>query len=91
MLFFKCRISFNELVLMERQLPQEMYCISKEQHDQFHYGVIKTGVFNKLLNVLSGETLEELEYLSEDEFKEVLSIAKNKNLKFVGNHELLIE
>ena len=90
MLFFKCRISFNELVGLEKQLPSEQYCISTDRLDEYHYGVIKVGAFNKLLNVLSGETLQELEYLNEDEFRHVISNLRNNKAAFRGNQELLI-
>jgi hypothetical protein len=90
MLFFKCRISFNELVAMERYLPKDTYCISRDSFDEFHYGVIQSTVFNQLLNVLSGETLEQLEYLSSDEFRNAIVEMQNKSIAFSGNTNLLV-
>jgi hypothetical protein len=91
MLFFKCRISLNEITALERNLPQDIYCISRDKLDQFHYGVIRSSGFNKLLNVLSGETLEDLEYLNDDEFRNVVSRLKSKSVAFSGNTGLLVE
>jgi hypothetical protein len=91
MLFFKCRISFNELVAMEKYLPNDAYCISRDSFDEFHYGVIQTTGFNQLLNVLSGETLEQLEYLSGDEFRNVIAEMQNKRMDFSGNTNLLVQ
>ena len=91
MLFFKCRISFNELVSLEKQLPGDSYCISRDAHDGLHYGVINSAVFNKFLNALTGETLEGLEYLSREEFGKVLSTFENKKDNFSGNLKLLEE
>ena len=90
MLFFKCRISFNELVAMERYLPNDTYCISRDGFGEFHYGVIQSTVFNQLLNVLSGETLEQLEYLSSDEFRNAIVEMQNKSIVFSGNTNLLV-
>ena len=91
MLFFKCRISFNELVAMERYIPADAFCISRDSFEDFHYGVIQGTAFNELLNVLSGETLEQLEYLSGDEFKHVVAEMQNKRIAFYGNTNLLVE
>lgn len=91
MLFFKCRPSLNELVAMEKYLPEETYCITREKFEEYYYGVIRVTMFNKLLNVLSGETLEHLEYLNDDEFRDILSHLKFNNIPFLGNRELLIE
>lgn len=91
MLFFKCRASFNELVALEKNLPEELYCISNDRLEGYHYGVIKVTIFNKLLNVLTGETLEQLEYLSDDEFREALVLVRRNNISFSGNTELLLE
>jgi hypothetical protein len=91
MMFFKCRISFNELVAMERYLPNDTYCISRDGFGEFHYGVIQSTGFNSLLNVLSGETLEQLEYLSSDEFKNVIAEMQNKSMAFYGNTSLLVQ
>lgn len=91
MLFFKCRISFNELVSMEKQLPIESFCITRDEQDGFHFGVIKSSIFNKFLNALSGETLEQLEYLTREELNKALSTFENKMISFSGNRELLAE
>lgn len=91
MLFFKCRMSSEDLALIERRLPRDLYWISREHFEDFHYGVIKSVIFNKLLNILSGETLEQLEYLSEHEFKAVLDQLKNKRFQFAGNPNLLMQ
>ena len=91
MLFFKCKISFNELVAIEKNIPDDSYCISREPFDDFHYGVIRNSSFNELLNTLSGETLEQLEYLSEDEFRSVVRQRAHLHSAFTGDNSLLKE
>ena len=91
MLFFKCRLSFNEVVALEKQLPGEVFCVSRDPVDQYHYGVVKPTAFSQFLNVLSGETLEQLEYLSDEEFQQALSIMRRKKVALSGNRELLNE
>ena len=86
-MFFKCKISYNELVSIQKNLSADSYCITKDAVDDYHYGIIDVRAFDKLLNVLSGETLGELEYLAEDEFKSAVEPARGST--FVGNTTLM--
>jgi len=89
MLYFKCRISYNELLSLKKNLPDDGFCITRDAHDDYHVGVIPSSMFDKLIGMLSGETLVDLEYLSRDEFLAHIGPIKNNHAKFHGNTALL--
>ena len=72
---------------IQRNLSPDSYCITKDSVDDYHYGVIDSAAFDKLINVLTAETLGELEYLSEDEFKSIIQSSRPPS--FLGNQALI--
>jgi hypothetical protein len=91
MIFFRCIISHNDLLILQKGLSPESYCITKEASDSYHYGIVLDMAYNKFLDVLPSETLEQLEYLERSEFKEQTSAfleERNISDKFIGNVDL---
>jgi hypothetical protein len=92
MIFFKFKTSFNEIKAVQKHLNERTYCFIQLPGDDFHYGVIGEECFEKLLDVLSGETLEKLEYLDEPEFKKAIPFwgeTNSTNSSCEGNTDLI--
>lgn len=87
MLLFRCAFTHNELTSLKNSLPKDGYCIVGEPGERDYYGVIRAVLHERLMDVLSGETLELLEYVDEEEFKAFLSTGEN--LEIIGEPELI--
>ncbi|MBC7981482.1 hypothetical protein H7X65_00210 [Candidatus Parcubacteria bacterium] len=86
MLIFKCTFPYNELTALRKHLPENDFCIITHPDEKIYYGIIKADLHSKFMDMLSGETLEQLEYLDE---KELRYSVKNENFDVIGNEELL--
>ena len=54
---------------LQNYLPHNEFCIINVPGEEFYYGVMKDELHSKFMDILSGETLELLEYLDESDFK----------------------
>lgn len=86
MLTFECVFQEIELSAIQAVLPADKFCIVKFPGEQICYGVINEEFHSKLMDVLSGETLEHLEYPDEKVWKNIML---DKKAEFIGNKELL--
>lgn len=92
MMFFKCQITYNELVSLDRILSDEVYCVIKNPGDNYYYGVMPSTAYDKLIEVLSGDSLVNLEYLDQDEFRKgvvLIDTVKSYPHHIIGNTDLL--
>ena len=87
MLLFRCRFTYNELVAIKNYLPENEYCLVIGPGERDYYGVIDEGLHDKLMDILSGETLGILEYVDEQELKEYLQ--SDEAAGTLGNTTLL--
>ena len=54
---------------LQNYLPHNEFCIINIPGEEFYYGVMNDELHSKFMDILSGETLELLEYLDESDFK----------------------
>ncbi len=54
---------------MQNYLPHDEFCIFNVPGEKFYYGVMNEVMHSKFMDILSGETLVQLEYLDEKDFK----------------------
>lgn len=74
MVYFVADITYNEIIRLQKNLPDHTYCLFQTSTGKsVYYGVVKEMVYHTLLHTLSAETLEQLEYLSEEEFGRLIS------------------
>ena len=88
MLIFKCVFSFNELRALQNYLPADQYCIINKTGEKTYYGVMSEELHSKMLDILSGETLSQLEYVDEEELRKYAS-EPDAELLITGNENLL--
>jgi hypothetical protein len=87
MVYFCVRISHNEILNLQQKLDEDNFClVCFEASSDEHYGVVREGYYNDLLHILSAETLEELEYLTANEFRQ--QFAQRQPSLFFGNRRL---
>jgi hypothetical protein len=87
MLIFKCQFSAQELSAMKESLPHDGFCIMRRPGEKMHYGVMREDLHSRFMDVLSGETLGNLEYLDEDELKNF----DQRDAEITGNRRLIEE
>ncbi|MBL7700545.1 MAG: hypothetical protein JNK79_20460 [Chitinophagaceae bacterium] len=87
MLLFRCKFNEGELASLKNYLPAKEYCLVGGPGEDEYYGVMGEGLHDKLMDILSGETLEMLEYIDDSEIREVLK--SNRPTEKIGNHLLL--
>lgn len=87
MLLFRCKFTYNELTAIKNYLPVDEYCLVIRPGERDYYGVMDEGLHDKLMDILSGETLGILEYVDEQELREYLK--KEVAAEKVGNTTLL--
>ena len=85
-MIFKCVFQESELSALHTTLPADEFCIIKFPGEQICYGVMNVELHSRFMDILSGETLEHLEYPDE---KELNIAAKVKTAEFIGNKDLL--
>lgn len=87
MVYFSVHITLKEIVHLQKTIPTEYFCLChKGQETDFHFGAIMDEAFHSMLHALDTETLEQLEYLSEDEFKDLLE----QNIVCTGNKKFIV-
>ena len=84
-MLFKCCFQHHELSTLQNNLPVEEFCIVKVSAEKNFYGVMNDELHSKFLDILSGETLEQLEYLDENDFRNL----DYDRSDLIGNEELL--
>ncbi|HUQ64896.1 MAG TPA: hypothetical protein VM101_02000 [Flavitalea sp.] len=77
----------NEVAALQKYMPPGEYCIIHITEENIWCGVISDEHHSKFIDILSGETLEQLEYLDEDEFRNII---KDKQFSVVGNRDLFL-
>ena len=87
-MIFKCALQHSEINAIRKSLPDDEYCIVSDAEQNLSYGVMKEELHSRFMDVLSGETLERLEYLDEKEFRKLGDIDRSK---VIGNAALLDE
>lgn len=86
MLLFRCEFTHNEFTALKNYLPTDDYCIVGEPGESEYYGVIRAGLHARFMDILSGETLERLEYVDDVEMRDFL---KHEGIETTGNVSLL--
>jgi hypothetical protein len=87
MVYFSVHISFNEIVHLQKSVSTEYFCICYTgQGTDLYYGAVLDEAFHSMLHALAAETLEHLEYLTEDEFR---GLFKQENIACTGNKKLI--
>ena len=87
MFFFKCVLTEDEFSALRVTISSDEYCLVRLPGDKNSYAIIAARLRDNIMDVLSGETLEQLEYLDEEEMRDVIKAASNYEV--VGNRELL--
>ena len=88
MLIFKCVFSYNELRALQNYLPADQYCIINKTGEKTFYGLMTEELHSKMMDILSGETLGQLEYVDEEELRKYAS-ESHAELMITGNKDLL--
>jgi hypothetical protein len=86
LLIFKCVFLGDELAALQNYMPPQGYCIVSVPEENICYGVISAVFHSKFMDILSGETLEHLEYLDQQELTNLIA---DKNVTIIGNADLL--
>jgi hypothetical protein len=85
MVYFFVSLSHNELQQFKKGINRLSFCLVRR--DNLFYGCVPEAVYPELLEILSAETLQHLEYLDEKEFSEIINSVDATD--FLGNTELL--
>ena len=75
----------NELLALQKNLPSDSFCLINHDDDKIYYALMYDDMHVKCMDILSGETLEQMEYMEEKEFKAM----STTGAKIIGNRELL--
>ena len=67
-------------------MPSDAFCIVIIPNEKMSYGIMEEELHSKFMDVLSGETLECLEYLDENDFKKLGEVDRSE---IIGNASLL--
>ena len=81
-MFFKCYFQQRELIALQSYLPHDEFCIFNVPGEKFYYGVMNEELHSKFMDILSGETLEQLEYLDEKDF---INTGRQSMAEIMGN------
>jgi hypothetical protein len=90
MVYFTIRLSFNEIVQLRKQVDEQLFCLIQLNENGLHAGVISDFGYSSLINHLSGESLQQMEYLDEEEFCQ-LRPSESSVINFFGNRKLVYE
>lgn len=69
MLIFKCFFTAREIGAIAQEMPGDGYCIMRRPGEQIFFGIVVEEWYGAFMDLLSGETLEQLEYLDEEEIR----------------------
>jgi len=86
LLIFKCALQQSEIIAMQERLPADDFCIINKPGEKMSYGIMNEELHSRFINILSGETLERLEYLDEMELR---NIREGGGQEIIGNVLLL--
>jgi hypothetical protein len=86
MVYFVVIINYNEIVQIQKNLPSHTYCLFQSEGSQY-YGAVDEISYQSLLHTLTAETLENLEYLNEEEFSRFISSRKTTNC--IGSNRVI--
>jgi hypothetical protein len=87
MFFFKCVFTEKEFSSLQTTLPVGDFCVVRYRGDKVYCGIIDDSLHGNFMDILSGETLEQLEYLDEEDVRDYF--AGRSDYEIVGNRELL--
>jgi hypothetical protein len=85
-LIFKCALLPGEVVAMQKHLPADEFCIINNPEEKINYGIMNDELHARFMDILSGETLECLEYLDVGEFRKLGEIER---WEVIGNARLM--
>jgi hypothetical protein len=71
---------------MQNTLPADEFCLINIPHEKISYGIINDHLHSRFMDILSGETLECLEYLDQKDLKGIPSYSATD---IIGNERLL--
>lgn len=86
MLIFKCVLQPDEVIALQKDLPADEYCLIKVPEEKIVYGIMNEELHSRLMDIVSGETLECLEYLDEVEFR---NVSRMERREVTGNSRLI--
>jgi hypothetical protein len=74
------------MIALQKYLPADEYCLINFAGDENIYGVMNDGLHSRFMDIVSGETLECLEYLDEAEFRK---LGMENRGEVIGNGRLM--
>ena len=86
MLIFKCALQPDEIIALQQYLPADEYCLINFPGDKTTYGIMNDELHSRLMDLVSGETLECLEYLDESDLRKIGKVSKGE---VIGNGGLI--
>lgn len=85
-MIFKCALQPHEVIALQKHLPADEYCFINIPSEKIIYGIMNEQLHSRFMDILSGETLECLEYLDEAEFRKLI---QEHGREVIGNRELI--
>lgn len=85
-MIFKCALQPHEVIALQNHLPADEYCLINIPRDKWTYGIMNEELHSKFMDILSGETLECLEYLDEQELRKLI---EEHGAEVIGNRALI--
>lgn len=92
MIYFSVYITFNEIIHLKKSLSRDSFCMFQTREGpECYYGIVKEEVYHPFLEAMSAETLQQLEYLSENEFSRLFGTDKKSDhlISWIGNRRLI--
>jgi hypothetical protein len=86
LLIFKCALQQREIIALEKYLPADEFCIVSIPGERMSFGIMNDELHSRFMDILSGETLECLEYLDESDFEKLRDTGGGE---VIGNSRLL--
>jgi len=89
MIYIYLKIEPKELQSLLRRIPPNQICLFPvERGAEYFAGIIEEEVYTTFIHTLTAQTLQELEYLEEEELKDFCG-QRSRADDTVGNHKLL--
>lgn len=92
MVYFSIHIAHNDIIRLQKNLPGDSFCMFQTiRGTDFYYGVVIEQAYLSLLHSLAAEALQQLEYLNENEFRNIFDTNTMKDQLFscIGNLSLI--
>jgi hypothetical protein len=86
LLIFKCALQQAEIIALQKYLPADEFCIINIPGERLSYGIMNEELHSRFMDILSGETLECLEYLDKGDFEKLRAAG---DAVVIGNGRLL--